>query len=205
MQTQTSFAELEVISKKKQTRRERFLAQIEAATPWAQLVAVVEPHYPKGSRGRPPIGLERMLRMSIAQNSPGLSDEGIEDALYDSQAIRRFVGIDLGREAAPDATTLLKFRPLLEEKNLTAAIFAGINAQLAERGLLMRQGTIVDATLIAAPSSTKNKTGERDPEMHQTKESNQWHFGMKAHVGVDANSGLVPTVVGTAANVNDVI
>jgi IS5 family transposase len=204
MQTQTSFAELEYISKKKQTRRERFLAQIEAATPWAQLVAVIEPHYPKGSRGRPPIGLERMLRMYIAQNCFGLSDEGIEDALYDSQAIRRFVGIDLGREAAPDATTLLKFCRLLEEKNLTAAIFEAINAHLAKRGLLMRQGTIVDATLIAAPSSTKNSTGERDPEMHQTKKGNQWHFGMKAHVGVDADSGLVHTVVGTAANVNDV-
>jgi IS5 family transposase len=204
MQTQTSFAELEYISKKKQTRRERFLAQIEAATPWAQLVAVIEPHYPKGNRGRPPIGLERMLRMYIAQNCFGLSDEGIEDALYDSQAIRRFVGIDLGREAAPDATTLLKFRRLLEEKNLTAAILETINAHLAKRGLLMRQGTIVDATLIAAPSSTKNSTGERDPEMHQTKKGNQWHFGMKAHVGVDADSGLVHTVVGTAANVNDV-
>jgi IS5 family transposase len=204
MQTQTSFAELEYAAKKKLTRRERFLAQIEAATPWAQLVAVIEPHYPKGNRGRPPIGLERMLRMYIAQNCFGLSDEAIEDALYDSQAIRRFVGIDLGREAAPDATTLLKFRRLLEEKNLTAAIFETINAQLAEKGLLMRQGTIVDATIIAAPSSTKNSTGERDPEMHQTKKGNQWHFGMKAHIGADADSGLVHTVVGTAANVNDV-
>ena len=204
MPTQTSFSELEYAAKKKLTRRERFLAQIEAATPWAQLVAVIEPHYPKGNRGRPPIGLERMLRMYIAQNCFGLSDEGIEDALYDSQAIRRFVGIDLGREAAPDATTLLKFRRLLEENNLTAAIFETINAHLAKRGLLMRQGTIVDATLIAAPSSTKNSTGERDPEMHQTKKGNQWHFGMKAHVGVDADSGLVHTVVGTAANVNDV-
>jgi IS5 family transposase len=142
--------------------------------------------------------------MYIAQNCFGLSDEAIEDALYDSQAIRRFVGIDLGREAAPDATTLLKFRRLLEEKNLTAAIFETINAQLAEKGLLMRQGTIVDATIIAAPSSTKNSTGERDPEMHQTKKGNQWHFGMKAHIGADADSGLVHTVVGTAANVNDV-
>jgi len=204
MPTQTSFAELEYAAKKKLTRRDRFLAEIEAATPWAQLVAVIEPHYLKGNRGRPPIGLERMLRMYIAQNCFGLSDEGIEDALYDSQAIRRFVGIDLGREAAPDATTLLKFRRLLEEKNLTAAIFETINAQLAEKGLLMRQGTIVDATIIAAPSSTKNSTGERDPEMHQTKKGNQWHFGMKAHVGVDADSGLVHTVVGTAANVNDV-
>jgi IS5 family transposase len=204
MPTQTSFSELEYAAKKKLTRRDRFLAEIEAVTPWEELVAVIEPHYPKGGRGRPPIGVERMLRMYIAQNCFGLSDEGIEDALYDSQAIRRFVGIDLGREAAPDATTLLKFRRLLEEKNLTAAIFETINAQLAEKGLLMRQGTIVDATIIAAPSSTKNSTGERDPEMHQTKKGNQWHFGMKAHIGADADSGLVHTVVGTAANVNDV-
>jgi IS5 family transposase len=204
MLTQTSFSELEYAAKKKLTRRDRFLAEIEAATPWAQLVAVIEPHYPKGGRGRPPIGVERMLRMYVAQNCFGLSDEGIEDALYDSQAIRRFVGIDLAREDAPDATTLLKFRRLLEEKNLTAAIFETINAHLAERGLLMRQGTIVDATIIAAPSSTKNSTGERDPEMHQTKKGNQWHFGMKAHIGADADSGLVHTVVGTAANVNDV-
>jgi IS5 family transposase len=204
MPTQTSFSELEYAAKKKLTRRDRFLAEIEAVTPWEELVAVIEPHYPKGGRGRPPIGVERMLRMYIAQNCFGLSDEGIEDALYDSQAIRRFVGIDLAREAAPDATTLLKFRRLLEEKNLTAAIFEAINAHLADRGLLMRQGTIVDATLIAAPSSTKNTTGERDPEMHQTKKGNQWHFGMKAHVGADADSGFVHTVVGTAANVNDV-
>jgi IS5 family transposase len=204
MQTQTSFAELEYISKKKRTRRERFLAEIEAVTPWAQLLAVIEPYYPKGNRGRPPIGLERMLRMYIAQNCFGLSDEGIEDALYDSQAIRCFVGIDLAREDAPDATTLLKFRRLLEDHNLAAAIFEAINAHLAKRGLLMRQGTIVDATIIAAPSSTKNKTGERDPQMHQAKKGNQWHFGMKAHIGVDADSGLVHTVVGTAANVNDV-
>ena len=204
MPTQTTFSELEYAAKKKLTRRDRFLAEIEAVTPWRELVAVIEPHYPKGSRGRPPIGLERMLRMYIAQNCFGLSDEGIEDALYDSQAIRRFVGIDLAREDAPDATTLLKFRRLLEEKNLTAAIFETINAHLAQRGLLMRQGTIVDATIIAAPSSTKNRTGERDPEMHQTKKGNQWHFGMKAHVGVDAETGLVHTVVGTAANVSDV-
>ena len=204
MPTQTSFSELEYAAKKKLTRRDRFLAEIEAVTPWEELVAVIEPHYPKGGRGRPPIGVERMLRMYVAQNCFGLSDEGIEDALYDSQAIRRFVGIDLAREAAPDATTLLKFRRLLEEKNLTAAIFEAINAHLADRGLLMRQGTIVDATLIAAPSSTKNTTGERDPEMHQTKKGNQWHFGMKAHVGADADSGFVHTVVGTAANVNDV-
>jgi IS5 family transposase len=202
---QTTFSELEYAGKKKLTRRDRFLADIEAVTPWADLVAVIEPHYPKGEgRGRPPIGVLRMLRMYVAQQCFGLSDEGAEDAIYDSQAIRRFVGIDLAREAAPDATTLLKFRRLLEEKELTASIFTTINAHLAEKGLLMRAGTIVDATLIAAPPSTKNRDGERDPDMHQTKKGNQWHFGMKAHIGVDAESGLVHTVIGTAANVNDV-
>ena len=202
---QTTFSELEYAGKKKRTRRDRFLADIEAVTPWADLVAVIEPHYPKGEgRGRPPIGVLRMLRMYVAQQCFGLSDEGAEDAIYDSQAIRRFVGIDLAREAAPDATTLLKFRRLLEEKELTASIFTTINAHLAEKGLLMRAGTIVDATLIAAPSSTKNQGGERDPDMHQAKKGNQWHFGMKAHIGVDAESGLVHTVIGTAANVHDV-
>ena len=202
---QTSFSELEYATKKKRTRRDRFLAQIEAVTPWGALAQVIEPHYPSsGGRGRPPIGLDRMLRMYVAQQCFSLSDEGIEDALYDSQAIRRFVGINLNRETAPDATTLLKFRRLLEEKQLTESIFQAINAHLADKGLLLREGTIVDATLIAAAPSTKNKTGERDPEMHQTKKGNQWHFGMKAHIGVDAQSGLVHTVVGTAANVHDV-
>ncbi len=202
---QTTFSELEYAAKKKQTRRDRFLADIEAVTPWSSLLAVIEPFYPKGDgRGRPPIGVERMLRMYVAQNCFGLSDEGIEDAIYDSQAIRRFVGIDLAREAAPDATTLLKFRRLLEEKGLTDSIFNAINAHLAEKGLFLRQGTVVDATIIAAPPSTKNRSGERDPEMHQAKKGNQWHFGMKAHIGVDAESGLVHTVIGTAANVNDV-
>jgi IS5 family transposase len=202
---QTTFSELEYAAKKKRTRRDRFLADIEAVTPWPALVAVIEPFYPKGDgRGRPPIGLERMLRMYVAQNCFGLSDEGIEDAIYDSQAIRRFVGIDLGREAAPDATTVLKFRRLLEEKALTDAIFNAINAHLAEKGLFLRQGTVVDATIIAAPPSTKNRSGERDPAMHQAKKGNQWYFGMKAHIGADAESGLVHTVIGTAANVNDV-
>lgn len=202
---QASFSEQEYAAKKKQTRRDRFLSEIEAVTPWTSLTAVIASHYPSsGGRGRPPIGLERMLRMYIAQQCFGLSDEGIEDALYDSQAIRRFVGIDLGRESAPDATTLLKFRRLLETHQLTESIFSAINAHLAEQGLLMRAGTIVDATIIAAPSSTKNQDGQRDAEMHQTKKGNQWHFGMKAHIGVDAQSGLVHSVIGTAANVHDV-
>ena len=202
---QSSFSDLEYAAKKKQTRRDRFLAEIEAATPWAALVAEIEPFYPKGAgRGRPPMGVARMLRMYVAQQCFGLSDEGIEDAIYDSQAIRGFVGIDLAREAAPDATTLLKFRRLLETHGLTQKIFETIKAHLAEKGLMMREGTIVDATLIAAPPSTKNRAKARDPEMHQTKKGNQWHFGMKAHIGVDADSGLVHSVVGTAAHVSDV-
>jgi len=202
---QETFSEMEYAAKKKQTRRDRFLAEIEAVTPWADLAEALEPHYPKGAgRGRPPIGLVRMLRMYIAQQCFGLSDEGMEDAIYDSQAIRRFVGIDLGREAAPDATTLLKFRRLLETNDLTRRIFATINTHLAGKGLLLRQGTIVDATIIAAPSSTKNEKGERDPEMHQAKKGNQWYFGMKAHIGVDVDHGMVHSVVGTAANVSDV-
>jgi transposase, IS5 family len=202
---QTSFSDAEFASKKKLTRRERFLAEIEAATPWAALVAALLPYYPKGDgRGRPPIGLERMLRMYIAQQCLGLSDEGIEDAIYDIQSVRRFVGIDLTHESAPDATTLLKFRRLLEQSQLTRRVFEEIKVHLASKGLTMREGTIVDATLIAAPPSTKNRDGERDPEMHQSKKGNDWHFGMKAHVGVDMATGLVHSVVGTAGNVADV-
>lgn len=202
---QTSFSDLEYAGKKKQTRRERFLSQLDAVTPWAQLEAALAPFYPAGQGpGRPPLGLVRMLRMYVAQQCFGLSDEGIEDALYDSHAIRRFVGIDLGREAAPDATTLLKFRRRLETQGLTQVIFETIRDHLAHAGLLLREGTIVDATLIAAPPSTKNRDRARDPDMHQAKKGNQWHFGMKAHIGVDLDSGLVHTVLTTPAHVNDV-
>jgi IS5 family transposase len=202
---QRSFASAEFALKKKRTRREVFLAGMERVVPWSRLEALIEPRYPSSGRvGRQPIGVRRMLRMYCLQQWYGLADEALEDALYDSQALRDFVGIDLSRESVPDATTLLKFRRLLLEHDLTRALFEEINAHLAERGLLMRAGTIVDATIIAAPSSTKNAKGERDPEMHQAKKGNQWHFGMKAHIGVDADSGLVHSVVGTAANVNDV-
>lgn len=202
---QASFSALEYAAKKKVTRRDRFLGEIEAVTPWSVLIGEIDPFYPRGGgRGRPPIGLERMLRMYIAQQCFGLSDEGTEDALYDSQAIRGFVGIDLARESAPDATTLLKFRRLLETHKLTQRIFDTINGHLAAKGLLLKEGTVVDATIIAAPSSTKNRDGERDPEMHQTKKGNQWHFGMKAHIGVDADSGIVHTLVTTPANAADV-
>jgi IS5 family transposase len=202
---QKSFSDLEYAAKKKLTRRDRFLAEIDKAAPWGKLHKLIEPFYPKGGGpGRPAIGLARMLRMYVTQQCFGLSDEGIEDAIYDSQAIRGFVGIDLNRESAPDATTLLKFRRLLEANGLTRQIFDTINGHLAEKGLMMREGSIVDATLIAAPPSTKNKDCERDPEMHQSKKGNDWHFGMKAHIGVDATSGLVHTLIGTAGNVADV-
>jgi IS5 family transposase len=203
--SQRSFASAEHAMKKKQTRREKFLGEMERIVPWARLMAVVEPLYPTSGRvGRQPTGLAKMLRMYCLQQWYGLADEALEDALYDSQALRDFVGIDLSRESVPDATTLLKFRRLLNDNNLTKALFDEINAHLGEKGLLMRAGTIVDATIIAAPSSTKNEDKARDADMHQTKKGNQWHFGMKAHIGVDADSGLVHSMVGTAANVNDV-
>jgi IS5 family transposase len=200
---QTSFAQTEYAAKKKTTRREKFLGEMERVVPWARLTVLIEPHYPQGRRGRPPVGLERMLRIYFLQQWYTLADEALEDALYDSQALRAFAGIDLSAESVPDATTLLNFRHLLEAHHLTEAIFAAINAHLGERELLMKEGSIVDATIIAAPSSTKNLQKQRDPEMHQTKKGNEWHFGMKAHIGVDAQSGLVHTVIGTAANVSD--
>ena len=203
--SQRSFASAEHALKKKQTRRERFLAEMERVVPWGRLIAVIEPSYPTSGRvGRQPMGVSKMLRMYLLQQWYSLSDEALEDAIYDSQALRDFVGIDLSRESAPDATTLLKFRRLLLAGDLTKAMFEEINAHLQQQGLLMRAGTIVDATIIAAPSSTKNSSGERDPEMHQAKKGNQWHFGMKAHIGVDAESGIVHSLITTAANVNDV-
>jgi IS5 family transposase len=204
MKRQCSFSQAEYAGKKKRTRRDKFLAEMEQVVPWSRLVERVCPLYPKGERGRPPIGLERMLRIYFLQQWYGLADEALEDALYDSQALRGFAGIELTRDPVPDATTLLKFRHWLERHDLTKALFDDIAAMLEERGLLMRQGTIVDATIIAAPPSTKNKSAARDPEMHQTKKGNQWHFGMKAHIGVDVASGVVHTVTGTAANEADI-
>jgi IS5 family transposase len=203
--SQRSFASAEYAMKKKRTRREKFLAEMERIVPWSRLTAVIEPLYPKSGRvGRPPIGVPKMLRMYCLQQWYSLADEALEDALYDSQALRDFVGIDLSRESVPDATTLLKFRRLLQDNDLTRALFDEINAHLTVQGLLMRAGTIVDATIIAAPSSTKNEGKTRDPDMHQTKKGNQWFFGMKAHIGVDAESGIVHSVVATAANVGDI-
>src|SRR6266478_3202740 len=209
MQRQGSFSQVEYGAKKKQTRRDKFLAEMEQVVPWARLVERLRPFYPQGERGRPPIGLERMLRVYFLQQWYGLADEALEDALYDSQALRGFAGIDLSVAAVPEATTVLNFRHWLEQHELTKVLFDEVGAMLEERGLLMRQGTIpafarTDATIIAAPPSTKNKSKARDPEMHQTKKANQWHFGMKAHIGVDVASGVVHTVTGTAANEADI-
>ncbi len=201
---QISFSQMEYAGKKRITRRERFLGEMERVVPWSALLEVLEPYYPKGKRGRPPIGLERMLRVYFIQQWYGLSDEGVEDAITDSQALRRFVGIDLSREDAPDATTLLQFRRLLETHRLTEKLFSCINGQLEAQGLLLKEGTIADATILSAPSSTKNREKARDPEMHQTKKGNQYYFGMKAHIGADSQSGLVHTVTGTAAHVADI-
>jgi IS5 family transposase len=204
MQRQASFSQAEYAGKKKQTRRDKFLGEMEQVVPWARLVARLQPFYPKGERGRPPVGLERMLRLYFLQQWYGLADEALEDALYDSQALRGFAGIDLAAVTVPDATTVMNFRHWLERHDLTKVLFDEVGATLEERGLLMRQGTIVDATIIAAPPSTKNKSKTRDPEMHQTKKGNEWHFGMKAHIGVDVASGVVHTLTGTAANEADI-
>ena len=192
---------------RKTTRRDVFLAEMNKVVPWAELCAVIEPFYPKpraDGGGRPTVGLERMLRIHFLQQWYALSDPAVEEALYDSAAMRRFVGIDLGRESAPDETTVCKFRHLLERHGLADQLFATVGKHLKRHGFKLSQGTIVDATIIAAAPSTKNKVKARDPEMHQTKKGNQWFFGMKAHIGVDAESGLVHTVTGTAANVADV-
>jgi len=188
---------------RKPTRRDLFLATMERVVPWKALRSVIEPHYPKAGNGRPPIGLERMLRMYFVQHWFNLADEACEDALLDSTALRQFVGIDLGRERVPDATTLLKFRRLLEKHDLGGALFAKVGEVLQAHGMKVGTGTIVDATIIGAPSSTKNAQGERDPEMHQTRKGKQWFFGMKLHIGVDSKTGLAHSAVVTSANVHD--
>ena len=185
------------------TRRDAFLATMEQIVPWAELCSVIEPHYSKAGNGRPPVGLERMLRMYFVQHWFNLADAACEDALLDSTALRRFVGIDLGRERVPDATTLLKFRRRLEEHKLGEALFAKVGQVLQANGLKVGTGTIVDATIIGAPSSTKNADKARDPEMHQTKKGQQWFFGMKLHIGVDSRTGLAHSAVVTLANVHD--
>ena len=188
----------------KRTRKREFLDEMNQVVPWAELVAVIERAAPPSKTGRPPFAAEVMLRIHFMQQWFGLSDPAMEEALYDVPLYREFARLDAGMSRLPDESTILRFRHLLESHNLSPKLLATINALLADKGLLLKAGTAVDATLIAAPSSTKNQSGERDPEMHQTKKGNQWHFGMKAHIGVDAESGLVHTVIGTAANVNDV-
>jgi IS5 family transposase len=185
------------------TRKAEFLARMEALVPWAQFCAVIEPHYPKAGNGRPPVGLERMLRMYLVANWFNLGDEACEDALYDIPVFRDFCRIDLGRERVPDATTLLNFRHLLEEHQIGAALFAKVGELLLANGMKLSGGTIVDATLIAAPASTKNQEQSRDPEMHQSKKGNQWYFGMKLHIGADSQSGLVHSASVSAGNVHD--
>ena len=184
----------------RQSRRAEFLSQMELVVPWAELVKLVEPHYPASGKGRPPVGMERMLRIYFLQQWFNLSDPAVEDALYESPSMRSFVGIDLGREPAPDETTVCKFRHLLERHQLGRRIFAEVNGYLERHGLKIGTGTIVDATLLQAPSSTKNKSGQRDPEVRKGR---QWYFGMKAHVGVDAETKLIHSVAATAANVAD--
>ena len=187
----------------KKTRREQFLEEMEQVVPWADLEALVRPHYPKGENGRPPMGFGIMLRIHFLQQWFNLSDLAAEEALYDSPVLRRFAGIDLGRAPAPDETTICKFRHLLEEHDLGGAMLDAVNRHLESRGMRISTGTIVDATIIHAPSSTKNAKGERDPEMHQTRKGRQWYFGMKAHVGVDSKTGIVHSVCTTAASVAD--
>src|SRR5678816_901399 len=201
--SQISFSDAEYAGKRKKTRREVFLAEMELVVPWKALLALIEPHYPLAGRGRRPYPLESMLRVHLMQNWFSLSDPAMEEALYEIASLRQFAQLSLG-EAIPDETTILNFRHLLEANELAEDILKTVNAHLAKKGLLLKRGSIVDATIIAAPSSTKNAEGERDPEMHQTKKGNQWHFGMKAHIAVDADSGLVHTVVATSANQSDV-
>ena len=202
---QSSFAEAGFERYSKRTRRERFLQEMDRVVPWEALEALIEPCYPskRQGAGRPAVGLDRMLRIHFLQHWFNLSDPAVEEALYDSKAMRRFVGIDLGREPAPDETTICKFRHLLEANGLGEAIFQKVGEHLQGQGLRVSGGTIVDATLINAPSSTKNRAKKRDPEMRQTKKGNQWYFGMKAHIGVDARTKLIHSVATTPANVHD--
>ncbi len=201
--SQMSFGDAEYAGKRKQTRREVFLAEMEQVVPWKSLLKLIEPLYPIAGNGRQPYPLETMLRVHLMQNWFALSDPAMEEALYEITPMRVFAHLSLTKPI-PDETTILNFRHLLEEYELAPEILGRVNAYLARKGLLLKRGSIVDATIIAAPSSTKNVEGERDPEMHQTKKGNQWHFGMKAHIGVDADSGLVHTVTTTAANEADV-
>jgi len=203
MGNQRTFASLAWNGKGKVTRRERFLAEMDAVIPWSRLVRLIEPHYPKAGQGRQPLGLEKMLRIYFLQQWFNLSDPQAEDAIYDSESMRRFARVELGDEVVPDESTILRFRHLLEQHGLTHGIFDAVADLLEARRLLLRSGTIVDATIIAAPSSTKNASASRDPEMKQTRKGRNWHFGMKLHIGADKR-GIVHTVRATAASVADI-
>ena len=201
---QQIFSDIEYSGRSRVTKREEFLDTMNEIIPWDEWIALIQPYYYKGKRGRPPKGIEKMLRMYLLQDWFNLSDEGVEDAVYDSYAMRKFMVINFMEEGAPDATTLLHFRRILEENSLGAAMFEGINEALEKAGQIMHGGSIIDATIINAPSSTKNAKKERDPEMKQTMKGNEWKFGMKIHIGVDAGSGYVTAVEGSSANVHDV-
>lgn len=201
---QQTFSDIEYSNRRRKTKREEFLDSMDEMIPWDYWVSIIKPYYPSGKRGRPPKSIETMLRMYLMQNWFNLSDEGIEDAIYDSYAMRSFMHLDFLTEQVPDATTLLHFRHLIEENKIGKRIFDDVKSRLEKAGLIMHGGSIVDATIIAAPSSTKNKEGKRDPEMHQTKKGNQWYHGMKVHSGVDAGSGYVHIITGTPANVHDI-
>jgi transposase, IS5 family len=202
--SQITLTDLEYSNRKKKTKREEFLDSMDEIIPWSYWVDMIRPYYFNNKRGRKPIGIEPMLRMYLMQIWFSLSDEGIEDSIYDSYAMRTFMHIDFNEQQVPDATTLLKFRHILEKNMIGEKIFADVNKRLDAAGLIMHGGTVVDASLIAAPRSTKNQSGKRDPEMHQTKKGNEWYFGMKVHVGVDAATGYVHTLTGTSANMHDV-
>jgi IS5 family transposase len=203
MGNQRTFASMAWRAKGKVTRRERFLAEMDAVIPWLRLIRLIEPHYPKRGQGRQPLGLEKMLRIYFLQQWFNLSDPQAEDAIYDSESMRRFARVELGDDAVPDESTILRFRHLLERQGLTKAIFDAVEGLLEERRLLLRSGTIVDATIIAAPSSTKNASATRDPEMKQTRKGKNWHFGMKLHIGADRR-GIVHTVKATNAAAADI-
>jgi IS5 family transposase len=204
MNGQKSFADMEYGNRKRRTRRDEFLEAMDEIIAWDEWSALVEPYYPRGKRGRPPRGVEIMLRMYLLQNWFNLSDEGLEDAIYDSYAFRTFMGIDfMGSEQVPDATTLCKFRRLLDENGVTKLIFDTLKDFLDKHGKIMHGGTIVDATIVAAPTSTKNAEKKRDPEMHQVKKGNEWYFGERMHIGADAGSGYIHSVEVTAANVEE--
>jgi transposase, IS5 family len=199
---QPTFAALAYANKKKKTRREKFLEEMDQVVPWAQLIKVISKHYPKAGNGRPPLGLDKMLRIYFLQQWFNLSDPGMEDALYDIESLRRFAGIELEHDEVPDETSILNFRHLLERHDLTKKLFAKVTAHLEQSGLLLREGTIVDATIVTAPRSNKNATGQHDPEMSSTRKGTNWFFGMKLHVGTDVR-GVAHTAVVTTGRVHD--